>query len=90
MPRSVLLTTLALVAMAAGIGFWIGLRWQPLDETQVISRIASHHVQKTGGSVEDCVAVPGQRDVWLRVTCGAHVYRVDARGRLMQPKGPST
>lgn len=90
MPRSVLLTTLVLVAVAAGIGFWAGLRWQPLDETQVISRVAAHYVAETGGEVTDCLARPGQGDVWLRIICGAQEYRVNRRGKLLPPQGPST
>ena len=90
MPRSVLLTTGALVALAAVLGFKAGQRWQPLDETHVISRIAQHYVSETRGQATDCVAVPGQGKVWIKITCGSRTYNVDARGHLMPRKGPST
>jgi hypothetical protein len=90
MPRSVLLTTCVLVVVAAVLGFVAGQRWQPLDETQVINRIAAQYITETGGKATDCLAVPGKVDVWIRVTCAGRSYYVDRHGKLMPRPGPST
>lgn len=90
MPRQVIITTAALTVIAGAFGFWLGLRWEPLDETQVISRVIDFHVAQTGGAASDCVAIPGNGEVWLLVQCGAVSYSVDSLGRLMAPMGPQT
>ena len=53
MPRQVFITTAALTLMVGAFGFWLGLRWEPLDETQVISRVIDFHVAQTGGVALD-------------------------------------
>ena len=81
MPRALVLSLAILCLPAAGIGFWMGLKWQPLDETQVISRVAQAHLAEHGGRAENCLAVPGQGDVWLSVICDGVAYDVDHQGR---------
>ncbi|WP_168797726.1 hypothetical protein [Aliishimia ponticola] len=90
MPRSVRVAALALAALAAVLGGVAGLRWAPLEETDVIDAVVQHHRNRTGGDGSDCFAVPGQGDVWLRVTCGASVYHVDRRGQRVPSPEPST
>ena len=88
MPRGVILSTAFLCAMSAVVGLWVGLKWQPLDETQVISRIANAHLQERGGRAEDCFAVPGVGEVWLQVACAGTVYKVDRRARVIAVEEP--
>ncbi|MFK7877156.1 MAG: hypothetical protein AB8B71_15460 [Paracoccaceae bacterium] len=88
MPRSVLLTTGFLTAFAAVLGVWMGLNWQPLDETQVISKVAELYASQTGRAASECVAVPGEDPVWVRVMCRAVVYELDHRGRIVRVSGP--
>lgn len=88
MPRGVILSTVFLCCVSAAIGLWVGFRWQPLDETQVISRIANAHLKERAGRAEDCFAVPGSGEVWLQVICSGTVYKVDSRGRVIAVEEP--
>lgn len=77
------------LALGAGVlGFIAGKNWQERDESAVIPAVAALYVAETGHTASDCVGVPGQGDVWVRVTCGALVYLVDHRGRIARPEGP--
>ena len=86
----VAITTAALVALALVLGLWLGQSRAPLTETQAIEAVAARHVAETGGLTSDCVAVPGEGAVWLRVSCGDRVYRLDAAGALLPPAEPQT
>ncbi len=90
MPRSVLVTTATLTLVAGVLGFLLGQRWQALDETQVISRVAAEHMRQTGDAAETCFAVPGQGAIWLRVMCNGTRYDLDRRGVIVQIQRPGT
>lgn len=89
MPRAVLMVTLALCAVAAGLGVFLGTR--PLvTETQVIEAGAAMYVKETGGTARDCIGVPGNGQVWIEVRCGEsselRTYLFDRGGRLIVPE----
>lgn len=90
MPRQVLLTTAGLTLFAGVLGFWLGLRWEPLDESDAISRVIALHVEQTGQDGTDCVAVPGADPVWIEVICGTLRYDVDRQGRVSIRRGGGT
>lgn len=90
MPRQILVTTAALTVFAGAVGFWMGLRWQPLDETQMISGVVARYVTDHEGAPTDCVAVPGSGAVWIAVSCGPVQYSIDVRGRVTQQMRPET
>ena len=90
MARPILVSTLALVALAAGFGVWLGQGRSAPTETQAIEMVAQAYVSQTGGQPTDCAASPGPGDVWLRVRCGELVYDIDDRGMLIEPGGPET
>ena len=87
----------ALAVLAAAAGLLLGLRSEPLSETDAISRWAADYAAETGRAVTDCAAAPDPREgVWIVVRCGsgpaARVYPLDRSGRLILPDGggPST
>lgn len=86
MPRPVLITTLALSALAALAGFWMGQNRG--DLTDRVNAVAHEHVRVHGGAVSDCFGwvVPG--DDAVRVTCGAVVYGIDDLGRVFEVERP--
>lgn len=90
MNRGVVVSTLALVLCAGVLGFVLGRNGQAGDEGVAVSRVAALYVAQTGGQAGDCVGVPGQGEVWVRVTCGARLYIVDRSGRITTPQGPQT
>lgn len=77
-----------LVLIAGVVGYQFGRAYAPLNETQVISRIANAHLQERGGRAEDCFAVPGVGEVWLQVVCAGTVYKVDRRARVIAVEEP--
>ena len=82
MPRSVMITTATLVALAALGGYWLGLRQVTLDATGVINAVAAIHVASNGGDVGDCFGWPGQGHVAFQVRCGGMLYSVDRLGQV--------
>ena len=88
MPRHVIITTSVLTIVAGVFGFILGQRWQPLDETQVISGVVAEHIRRTNDAEEQCFAVPGQGAVWLSVLCGSTRYDVNRRGVVISVTGP--
>jgi hypothetical protein len=87
MGHGLILPLVALVAMAAAFGLWLGLRAEPPGETEIITAQAARYVAETGGSVTDCAArpaaVPGVR---LVVICGSDwAVAVDDWGRPVAP-----
>lgn len=94
-----LVPLLALIALAAGLGLWLGQRAGPVDEGRAIARIAAAYVAQAGDGAAptDCVAVPGDHHaVWIVVICrksgdAARVYRyaLDHRGRVIPGTDPA-
>ncbi|TRD21494.1 hypothetical protein [Palleronia caenipelagi] len=81
----------ALLCLVAGVmGLRAGLSQEP-DASVAIARVAASYAQThPGARPEDCVAVPGQGEVWLLVTCtqtsGAEPvrYSLDANGAVIE------
>ena len=74
MPRSVLIVTLALCAVAALIGLRAGWRYANLTETEVIeAAVANYLTHETSlghsPSETDCSARPGDGKTWIVVLC---------------------
>ncbi|SEM66182.1 hypothetical protein [Palleronia pelagia] len=78
----VVVVLVALAATALGLGLVLGLRAVRLDEGAVIALHAERWAEETGGRVAQCVAVPGQGRVWLRITCDGPERRVIGVSRL--------
>lgn len=95
MPRPIFRTVLALVALAAAAGLWLGTTYRPATETGAIDRAVARYVAQTGGKETDCVAVPVQRgEGWIMVTCGTGEavtrYRIGHDGTISDDTGPRT
>ncbi len=74
MPRTVLITMLALCAVSAALGLRAGWQYANLTETDVIeAAIANYVAHETGlghaPAETDCSARPGEGDVWIVVLC---------------------
>jgi len=87
MPAQVRRVVLALCAVAAALGLWLGIRREPMDESDAIIAVIDRYVAETGGAKTECVAVPGD-DVWLRVLCDRARYEVRRDGTITR-QGPS-
>lgn len=72
----------ALGLSALGLGLIFGLRTARLDEGAVIAHYAQRYADDTGGVPEQCIGLPGQGRVWLRVVCNGPVPRIYAISRL--------
>ena len=90
MPRSVFITTACLVILAACGGYWLGVNRTSLDESAAIEAVIERHVTRTGGLASECVAVPGEGDIWIRVICGDATYDLARNGRIVEQSGPQT
>lgn len=82
MPRQVVITTAALVVLAALGGFWLGQRQVALDASGVIEAVADAHVAEHGGDRSQCVGWPGDDTAVFFVRCAAILYAVDLLGRM--------
>ena len=82
MPRQVVMTTAALVVLAALGGFWLGQRQVSVDASGVIEAVADAHVATHGGDRRECVGWPGDDNAVFFVRCGASLYAVDRWGRV--------
>lgn len=82
MPRSVLLTTLALSALAALGGYTLGVQHnrQVQDLSGLVNAVAEAHVAEHGGDVATCMGWVVEGEDMPRVRCGDVVYRIDATG----------
>ncbi|MBJ3763060.1 hypothetical protein ILP92_09920 [Maribius pontilimi] len=72
----VLLGLVAVSLAALALGLTAGLRVMRLDEGAVIADRAARYVAETGGRAGDCIGVPGQGRVWIRVICDGDARRV--------------
>ncbi len=78
-----------LLALALGVGVYLGTRDDVLTDSEIIEAMAARYVEETGGAPTDCFARPAPMDdVRLVVICApsegpARAYPVDARGNLM-------
>ena len=84
---------ISVLAVVAGVLGLVAGSNAGVTETDVINAGAALYVDETGGSVTDCVGLPGAGDVWIEVRCGdetgMHAYLFDERGhRLTPPKEP--
>lgn len=82
MPRSVLLTTLALSALAALVGYRLGVQHNRhvQDLSGLVNAVAKAHVAEHGGEAASCVGWVAQGETMPRVRCGDILYRIDATG----------
>ena len=80
MPRQVLLTTIGLCVVAAGLGFWLGQR--QIDLSERVNAVAAEHVRRHGGNAGDCVGWVAPGEETIRVTCGEISYRISPWGRV--------
>lgn len=90
MPRPVLITTLALAALAGLAGFWLGLNRNPDDISGLVNSVARAHIATHGGTTEACIGWVIEGEEFLRVTCGTHEYRIDRQGRVLKVAEPET
>ena len=91
MNRVVLAVIVALAATAAVLGLAAGWRYVTLDEGRVIERYAQLYRDETGGALIDCVAQPGQGDIWLVIRCNGvetRTFHVGHRGQLLASPPP--
>ncbi|MEM8577650.1 MAG: hypothetical protein AAGF60_07340 [Pseudomonadota bacterium] len=85
-----------LLAAVAVLGLRYGGQAAALTETDVINTYAARYVaaQGEGARLTDCVARPGQGEVWLVVSCTApggtpiYDYHVNRFGALIDPPAP--
>jgi len=82
MPRQVVITTAALVILAALGGFWLGQRQANLGATGVINAVADVHVATHGGDRNQCVGWPADDNAVFFVRCAAMLYAVDGWGNV--------
>ncbi|WOI54908.1 hypothetical protein [Palleronia sp. LCG004] len=83
-----LLSLGAVIVTAAVMGFVVGLRAITLDESEVLMSYAERYAEETGGSIGDCVGLPGDGDVWMRVAClgdPPRVYGISRFGFEVDP-----
>lgn len=81
-----------LVVVSGIVAFVAGWQARGITETEVIERFAAQHVAG-GGTVSECLAVPGKGRVWIEVRCAGTVYHASRFGRLIRvdrPGGPQT
>ena len=90
MSRGIVLSTVFLATLAAIGGYILGTRHATLDESAVINAVVRAHLDTYGGRPDDCIAVPGRGQIWLRVTCNQVSYDVNRRGAIVQDTGSNT
>lgn len=88
MPRNVLITTLALSALAAAVGYQYGRSHARADIAGLVNAVAEEHAKTHGGDASSCVGWVVEGEKLPRVTCGDVTYRVDAFGRAVPIEGP--
>jgi|GEM_PF-1395287 len=82
MPRSVFITTSALVVLAGLAGFWLGQRQVTLDATGIINAVAAQYAAEFGGDTADCLGWAGTGASVFQVKCGEVTYLVDRFGNV--------
>lgn len=82
---------LCVMALGAGAyGLRLGYLAMTITETDVINHYAELYGEQTGGKMTDCVAFPGDAEIWLVVACGPlcaptrREYHVNRVGWLVQ------
>lgn len=88
MPRNVLITTLALSALAAALGYQLGKSHARADLSGLVNAVAGEHARLHGGDAKSCIGWMAQGETMPRVTCGPVTYRIDAFGRAIPMSTP--
>ena len=88
MPRNVLITTLALSALAALLGYQLGQRHAGADISGLVNSVAQEHAQRHGGDGSTCIGWMVESEAMPRVTCGDVTYRIDTYGRAIPMGAP--
>ena len=84
MPRAVLAWVAVLCGIVAAGAVLIGRHYAARDVTQMITRVADHHVARHGGAPTDCQGWPAGAGGAIRVRCAGTLYEIGAFGRITQ------
>jgi hypothetical protein len=90
MPRSVLISLGVLLGVVAIGAFLTGRHHAARDPSQMIDRVAQHHVSLHGGDPTACMGWPRGDAGRLAVRCAGTLYTVDALGRIVQVREGGT
>lgn len=80
------------VGLIALVALLYGKDIAALSESEVINRYAERYVVESGNpnaQITDCLAVPGQGQVWLTVRCAGYDYDVNRFGGLVERRSLS-
>ncbi len=88
MPRNVLITTLALSALAAVLGYQLGQSHARADLSGIVNAVAQEHANKHAGDAQSCIGWIVDGEEMPRVTCGKVTYRIDRYGRAIVMEEP--